>query len=59
MTDESHETEIALLKHRVKELEDELSAMKGWGFKAAAGLIGTLVMTYWDKFQSLLKVAGK
>jgi hypothetical protein len=59
MTDESPETEIALLKHRVAAIEDEMKAVKGWGFKAAVSLIGALAMTYWDKIQHVLKASGK
>jgi hypothetical protein len=59
VTDESNETQIALLKHRVKLLEDDNAAMKGWGIKAALAIIGTLAMTSWDKIQSFAKVLSK
>jgi hypothetical protein len=59
MTEESSETKLALLNHRVKAIEDKLKSVESWGIKAALGLIGTLVLTYWDRIQQALKALGK
>lgn len=59
MTDDSQETKLALLDHRVKAIEDKLKSVESWGVKAAIGLIGTLVLTYWDRIQHVLKASGK
>ncbi len=55
--DDDPDVRLAVLEHRVKAIESELSSVKAWGFKAALGVLGTIVLTYWDKFQSLLKAA--
>lgn len=57
--EKSHETEIALLKLRVDQIEGELKAVKSWGFKAAIGVLGTIALTYWDRLHVLLRLDGK